>query len=93
MAHYAQVDQSNVVLRVIVITNEDEGPDEASGIAFCKALFGADTNWLKTSYNRSMRKNFAGAGFTYDPVRDAFIPPKPREDCIFDEETCNWLTP
>ena len=92
MAHFAELDNQNTVLRVIVVHNNellDNGVEsEAKGIAFCKTLFGG--NWKQTSYNGTIRKNYAGIGFTYDPVRDAFIPPKPGDNWVLDEATCQW---
>ena len=92
MAHFAELDNQNTVLRVIVVHNNellDNGVEsETKGIAFCKTLFGG--NWKQTSYNGNIRKNYAGIGFTYDPVRDAFIPPKPGDNWVLDEATCQW---
>lgn len=92
MAHFAELNDQNVVLRVIVVHNNellDNGVEsEAKGIDFCHSLFGG--NWKQTSYNGNMRKNYAGIGFTYDPVRDAFIPPKPGDNWVLDEATCQW---
>lgn len=97
MAHFAQLDESNVVTQVIVVHNNDcllDGvEDEATGVAFCKSLFGGDTNWKQTSYNGSIRKNYAGVGHTFDPERDAFIAPKPFASWVFDEQTCSWSPP
>ena len=98
MAHFAELDENNIVLRVIVVSNEmllEGGQEsEAKGIAFCKQLFGEDTIWMQTSYNGSKRKNYAGIGFVYDQTRDAFIPPQPEGDgWIFDEASCNWRNP
>jgi hypothetical protein len=90
MAHYAEIDQNNIVLRVIVVPNEVE-PTEQAGIEYCQGLLGG--NWIKTSYNHTIRKNFAGIGFQYDPRRDAFIPPKPYPSWKFIEETCRWEPP
>lgn len=70
MAHFAQL-SNNVVTQVIVVNNE-EVPDEATGIAFCKSLFGEDTEWKQTSYNANFRSKFAGIGDIYDPVADEF---------------------
>ena len=70
MAHFARV-VDNVVQEVIVVNNE-EVPDEATGIAFCKSLFGEDTEWVQTSYNGNFRGVFAGPGMTYDPAEDIF---------------------
>lgn len=76
MAHFAKINSDNVVEQVIVINN-NEVPDEAIGIAFCKSLFGEDTNWIQTSYNGNFRGRFAGVGMTYDPIKDEFVAPKP----------------
>ena len=93
MAHFAELDATNTVTQVIVVHNNellDNGVEsEAKGIAFCQSLFGG--NWVQTSYNGNIRKNFAGIGYTYDSVRDAFIPPKPEEgEWILNEDTCIW---
>lgn len=98
MAHFAELDQNNVVLRVIVVANKDTADSdgnevEAIGVAFCQSLYGADTIWKQTSYHGNFRKNYASIGYTYDSVRDAFIPPKPNPACLFDEETCTWNCP
>ena len=71
MAHFAKLNSDNVVEQVIVVNNE-EVPDEATGIAFCKSLFGEETEWIQTSYNGNFRGQFAGVGMTYDPVEDIF---------------------
>lgn len=96
MAHFAQLDQNNVVLQVIVIHNNellDNGVEsEAKGIAFCQSLF-PDTNWVQTSYNGNIRKNYAGIGFFYDTQRDAFISPKPFPSWVLNEATCQWESP
>lgn len=94
MAHFAKLDDTNTVTEVIVVHNNellDNGVEsEAKGIAFCQSLFGG--NWVQTSYNGSIRKNYAGIGYSYDAVRDAFIPPKPTEgEWVLDEDTCNWI--
>jgi hypothetical protein len=96
MAHFAELDNDSIVLRVVVIGNDDikdgNGQEsEAVGIAFCKQLLGQDTTWAQTSYNGSIRKNYAGIGYTYDAGRNAFIPPKPQDDAVLDEETCQWV--
>lgn len=70
MAHFAKI-IDNVVSQVIVVSNE-EVPDEATGIAFCKSLYGEDTEWVQTSYNENFRGQFAGLGMIYDPVADEF---------------------
>jgi hypothetical protein len=95
MAHFAEIDETNTVVQVIVVHNNellDNGVEsEAKGVAFCQSLFGG--NWVQTSYNGNIRKNYAGIGFTYDAVRDAFIPPKPYPSWILNEDTCNWESP
>ena len=100
MAHFAEIDSNldNVVLRVLVIGNEDildeNGEEsEALGIAYCKNLFGEETEWVQTSYNNNFRKNYAGAGWMYDEGRDAFIPPQPYPSWTLDEETCHYNPP
>jgi hypothetical protein len=98
MAHFAQLDNTNTVIQVIVVSNDiinnAQGLDgEAAGIAFCQDFYGVDTVWKQTSYNGNFRKNFAGVGMTYDPIRDAFIGEKPTEDenaWIFNEDTLRW---
>ena len=98
MAHFAQLDENNIVTQVIVVSNEDikdsiGNENEEVGIAFCKNLLGRDTIWKQTSYNNSIRKNYAGIGFTYDATRDAFIAPKPFNSWILNESTCCWEAP
>jgi hypothetical protein len=91
MAHYAELDNTNHITRVVVI-NDAYDQTEAMGQAFCKALFKTN-NWKKTSYNATIRKNFATIGGTYDMIRDAFIPPKPFPSWMFNEATCRWDAP
>ena len=86
MSHWAEIDETGLVLRVLVGDNNE--PDE--GQAFIESLGGT---WVKTSYNGKIRKNYAGIGYTYDPDRDAFIPPKPDKSIGFNEETCQWIMP
>jgi hypothetical protein len=95
MAHFAELNENNKVLRVIVIADKDTSDNdgiekEEIGIAFCKSLFGENTNWIQTSYNANFRGKFAGAEDTYDPISDTFIPPVmakiPYEDIIDVEE-------
>jgi hypothetical protein len=86
MSHWAEIDKNNIVLRVLVGDNNEL--DE--GQAFMESLGGT---WIKTSYNGNIRKNFAGIGYTYDAVRDAFIAPKPDNATGFDENTCQWIVP
>lgn len=96
MAHFAEIGLNNTVLRVIVVHNNellaDNGQEsEAKGQEFCRNLFGG--TWVQTSYNATFRKNFAGAGYTYDSQRDAFIPPKPFDSWTLDEATLTWQPP
>lgn len=96
MAHFAQLDENNVVLQVIVVHNNDcldvnGNESEAVGVAFCQSLLGG--NWKQTSYNGNMRKNYAGIGYTYDAGRNAFIAPKPFASWVLNEDTCIWNSP
>ena len=98
MAHFAQLDENNIVTQVIVVSNDDikdsiGNESELTGIAFCKSLLGPNTIWKQTSYNNNIRKNYAGIGFTYDAIRDAFIAPKPYNSWILNESTCIWESP
>jgi hypothetical protein len=86
MSHWAEIDQNNKVIRVLV--GDNNSPDE--GEAFMNSLGGT---WIKTSYNGKIRKNFAGKDYTYDQTRDAFIAPEPSNQIGFDEETCRWIVP
>jgi hypothetical protein len=91
MAHYAFLDNNNVVTEVI------------TGIDETELIEGLDTEvWYgnfrgqtckRTSYNGNIRKNYAGIGYSYDLDRDAFIPPEPADAIGFDEDTCQWITP
>ena len=93
MAHYAKIDNNNIVIKVIVIDEEIVN----SGV------FGEPNSWIQTSFNTyggehslggtPLRKNYAGLGYTYDKDRDAFIPPKPYPSWILDEDTCHWKAP
>ena len=93
MAHFAQIDSNNIVTQVLVIEQDviDTG------------LFGEPSSFVQTSYNTHggvhilggtpLRKNYAGIGYTYDSVRDAFIPPKPYNSWTLVEDTCLWTAP
>lgn len=87
MSHFAELDENNVVIRVLVGDNNlpNEGYDW-----FVENLGG---RWVQTSYNANFRKHFAGIGFTYDEELDAFISPKPYESWVLNEETCLWESP
>jgi hypothetical protein len=96
LAHYAALDENNVVTQVIVVDNKDTA--DASGVekeyigaAFCERLFGG--TWKQTSYNNNIRKNYAGIGYTYNADIDAFVPPKPFASWLLNEETAQWEAP
>jgi hypothetical protein len=89
MSHWAELDENNIVLRVLVGDNNDPNGDEGYQW-FVDNLGGT---WVKTSYNGNIRKNYAGEGFYYDEERDAFIAPKPFESWGLDEGTCRWEAP
>ena len=72
MAHFAELDSDNRVMRVIVVANED-AINEETGVAFCQKLFGADTTWVQTSYNANVRGKFAGVGDLYDKKKNKFV--------------------
>ena len=98
MAHFAKLDQNNVVLEVHVVHNNElldqNGVEqEWKGVWFLQNWSGGYPHWKQTSYNGNFRKNYAGIGYTYDPVRDAFIPPKPYPSWILNEQTCLWGPP
>lgn len=81
MAHFAEINEKNVVLRVLVTDNDDPNGDD--GHSWLVDNLGG--NWIKTSYNANIRKNFAGIGFLYDEELDAFIPPKCHKEAILNE--------
>ena len=96
MAHFAQLDSNNVVTQVIVVGNKDTADangveKEHIGAAFCERLFGG--NWKQTSYNGSIRKNYAGVGYTYNVSLDAFVPPKPYASWVLNNDTAQWDAP
>lgn len=99
MAHFAEIDENNIVTRVLVVDDlqEDNGQD------FLANTLGLGGTWIQTSYNTyggihkndgiPLRKNYAGIGFTYNATLDAFIPPKPYNSWVIDEDTCLWKAP
>jgi hypothetical protein len=96
MAHFAQIDENNIVVQVIVINNEilldtDNNESEVKGIDFCESLYG-HRNWLQTSYNGNMRYNYAGIGYTFDEDNDAFYAPQPFASWLLDENFI-WQAP
>ena len=84
MSHWAEIDETGLVLRVLVGDNNE--PDE--GKSFMESLGGT---WIQTSYNNNIRYNYAGIGMTYDAARDAFISPKCHDEATLDEATCRWV--
>jgi hypothetical protein len=98
MANFAQLDENYVVLQVNVVNNETINnlpfpESEPAGVAFLQFLFGSTTVWKQTSYNANFRKNYAGIGYTYDPVLDAFIAPQPYPSWLLNTTTCQWQAP
>lgn len=99
MAHFAEIDENNVVTRVLVV----DDLHEADGHNFLSNTLGLGGTWVKTSYNTAagihllggtpFRKNYAGIGYIYDLERDAFLPPKPYASWILNEDTCLWEAP
>jgi len=102
MAHFAKLDENNIVIKVDVIHN-DVATSESAGVAFLNNLYGTSDTWKQTSYNTygnqhklggtPFRKNFAGVGFTYDASNDAFIAPKPYNSWTLNNTTYLWEAP
>lgn len=97
MAHFAKINNQNIVEQVIVVKNDvilksDGTESELKGKQFLNSILG-QAKWVQTSYNGSFRKNFAGVGYTYDIERDAFIAPKPFNSWTLNEDTCRWESP
>lgn len=98
MAHFAKLNINNIIEQVLVVSNFDivdsNGIEsEDIGIDFLNKVFGVDAVWKQTSYNGKFRKNYAGIGYYYDSIRDAFIPPKPYSSWTLNEDTCLWDPP
>ena len=106
MAHFAQLDDNNVVTQVIVVSNDDTSDSngvetESIGVAFCQKLLGADTNWKQTSYNGNMRGNYAGIGYTYMEnvatlgvgSTDVFIAQQPHDSWTISTSAALWEAP
>lgn len=101
MAHFAELDQTNVVTTVVVVNNAtiDNLPfpeSEPVGVDFCRSLYGQDTNWAQTSYSTSFRYNYAGVGYTFDPTAlpyGAFIAPQPYPSWVLNITTYQWEAP
>ena len=102
MAHFAKLGVGNIIERVEVVSN-DIALTEQAGVDFLNTLYGTRDVWKQTSYNTirgehllggtPFKKNFASIGYKYDQTRDAFIPPKPFNSWILNEDTCNWEAP
>jgi hypothetical protein len=102
MAHFAKIGVGNIIERVARVSN-DIATTEQEGMNFLNNLYKSRDVWKQTSYNTvggvhllggtPFRKNYAGVGYTYDQTRDAFIPPKPFNSWILNEETCQWEAP
>ena len=106
MAHFAQLDGDNIVTQVIVVSNDDTSDSggvetESIGVAFCQKLLGASTNWKQTSYNSTIRGNYAGIGYTYMSnvatlgvgSTDIFISPQPYASWTVGVGTATWYPP
>jgi hypothetical protein len=95
MAHFAQLDSNDTVVRIMAIANKDTADEngvenEKIGKEFCSKMFGG--NWVQTSYNHNKRKRYAGIGMTYDKTLDAFIPPGPPfSSWVLDRDACEWV--
>jgi hypothetical protein len=98
MAYFAKLGTGNIIETVIsinnsVITDNNGVEQEQLGVDFINKLYNTRDVWKQTSYNRTFRKNYAGIGYQYDQTRDAFIPPKPYNSWILNEDTCLWNAP
>ena len=96
MAHFCELDENNVVLRVVVVDNKDTADafgveKEHIGSAHLEKILGG--TWKQTSYNGNMRKNYAGIGYTYRADIDAFVPPQPFASWVLNESTAQWDAP
>ena len=98
MAHFAKLDENNVVIEVNVLNNDDINnlpfpESEPVGIEFLKNWSGGYTNWLQTSYNSNFRIHYAAVGYKYNNELDGFIPPQPYESWTLDSVTFWWKPP
>lgn len=89
MANFAEIDHKNVVIRVLVVPNSEEHRGEE----FLANDLGLGGRWIQTSYNGNIRVRYAGKGYRYDELRDAFIAPQPFMSWVFNEETLDWQAP
>ena len=97
MAHFAELDENNIVTRVVVVNNDvllDESgvESEQKGIEFLTSLYGGGT-WRQTSYNGNLRSRYAGPGRIYNPIRNVFMSPRPFSSWTYDEENNTWKPP
>tara|TARA_R100000808_G_C2141293_1_gene149076 strand:- start:197 stop:580 length:384 start_codon:yes stop_codon:yes gene_type:complete len=102
MAHFAKLDENNIVTEIIVVSN-DIATSESAGVTFINNLYSTSDTWKQTSYNTygnehklggtPFRKNYAGIGFTYDASKNAFIAPKPFASWVLNNTTCLWEAP
>jgi hypothetical protein len=94
MAHFAKLDENNIVLEVHLVANTalDTNNEEQSGIEFLTNWSGGHTNWKQTSYNNNIRKQYAASGFSYDPIADVFIAPQPYPSWSLNENF-DWQPP
>lgn len=94
MAHFVKLDINNIVVSGVVVANAalNSKNEEQSGIEFLNNLYGTNDNWKQTSYNGNIRKQYAGIGFTYDPVADVFIAPQPYPSWSLDDNF-DWQPP
>jgi hypothetical protein len=98
MAHFAKLDENNIVINVEVVTNsviidENDNEVEQLGVDFLNELYGTTDVYKQTSYNGNLRKNYAGMGYVYDEARDAFISPQPYPSWVLNEATCQYEAP
>lgn len=98
MAHFVKLGKGNVVEKKVVVNNDvitdaNGQEQEQLGVDFLNNLYQSRDVWKQTSYNSSLRKNYAGIGWSYDETRDAFIPPKIYESWTLNETTCLWEAP
>lgn len=98
MAHFAKLDENNIVIHVSVIDNdrlldENQTENEEAGIKYLKSIYGENTKWKQTSYNGSFRKMYAGVGYSYDEEYDIFLPPKPFSSWHLNTELLEWEAP
>ena len=97
-SYYAQIDENNIVIQVLAVSdasvfNPDGTDNEAAGQAYLQNHYGKFTRWMHTRFDGSKRKNYAGPGYTYDEMKDAFIPPKPFPSWTLNDESCLWEAP